>query len=70
MWQMVRFLQKMKTQQQQNKKIKHENPCQSRELNPGHLALKADALPLHHRGNCEYRWSSSYFTVSMQWVEM
>jgi len=32
-------------------KIKHKNPCRSRELNPGPLAPKADALPLHHRVN-------------------
>jgi len=31
--------------------IKHKNPCWSRELNPGPLAPKADALPLHHRDN-------------------
>jgi len=36
---------------QQNKKIKHKNPCWSRELNPGALAPKADASPLHHRVN-------------------
>jgi len=38
---------KVKTQQQ-NKKIKHKNLCRSRELNPGTLAPKANALPLHH----------------------
>jgi len=38
---------KVKTQQ----KIKHENPCLCRGLNPGPLASKADALPLHHRVN-------------------
>jgi len=32
-------------------KIKHKNPCRSRGLNPGPLAPKADALPLHHRVN-------------------
>jgi len=32
-------------------KIKHKNPCRSRVLNRGHLAPKADALPLHHRAN-------------------
>jgi len=43
---------KVKTYQQNNqKKIKHKNPCQSRELNPGPLALKTDALPLHHQVN-------------------
>jgi len=45
---------KAKTQQQLNKKIKHKNPCRSRELNPGPLALTADALPLHHRVNRKY----------------
>jgi len=40
---------KLKTQPQKN--IKHKNPCRSRELNPGPIALKADALPLHHRVN-------------------
>jgi len=39
----VLFRQKIKTQQQQNKKIKHENPCMSRDLNQGPLAPKADA---------------------------
>jgi len=34
-------------QQQQNKKVKHKNPWRSRELNPGKLVPKADALPLH-----------------------
>jgi len=32
-------------------KIKHKNSCRSRGLNPGALAPKADALPLHHRVN-------------------
>jgi len=45
------FEQKIKTQQQQNNKIKHKIPCRNRELNPGHIAPKADALPLHHRVN-------------------
>jgi len=30
---------------------KHKNPWQSQELNPGPLAPKVDALPLHHRVN-------------------
>ena len=47
----VFFDKKVKTQQQQNKKIKHKNPCKSRGLNPGPLAPKADAFPLHHRVN-------------------
>ena len=34
---------KVKTQQQQYKKIKHKNPCRSRGLNPGPLTPKADA---------------------------
>jgi len=33
------------------KKIKQKNSCWSRELDPRHLALKADALALHHRVN-------------------
>jgi len=37
------FGQKNKTQQQQNKKSKHKNPCRSRGLNPAALAPKADA---------------------------
>ena len=42
------FLDKtVKSQQQQ--RIKHKNPCWSRELNPGSLAPRADALPMHHR---------------------
>jgi len=46
---MMCFLdKKVKTQQQQ---IKHKNPCRSWGLNPGPLATKADALPLHHRVN-------------------
>jgi len=32
-------------------KFKHKNPCRSRELNPGHIAPKADALPMQHRVN-------------------
>jgi len=32
-------------------KIKQKNPCRSRGLNPGALAPKANALPLHHRVN-------------------
>jgi len=32
-------------------KIKPKNPCRSRELNPGTLAPKADALPLQDRVN-------------------
>jgi len=34
-----------------HKKIKHKNACLSRGLNPRPLALKADALSLHHRVN-------------------
>jgi len=29
--------------------IKYKNPCRSQKLNPGPLAPKADALPLHQR---------------------
>jgi len=36
-------------------KFKHKNPCGSRELNQEPIAPKADALPLHHRVNWEYR---------------
>jgi len=32
-------------------KIKHKNPCQSWESNPGPLAPKDDALPLDHQVN-------------------
>jgi len=32
-----------------HKKVKHKKPFRSRELNPGALAPKADALSLHHR---------------------
>jgi len=45
------FMDKKGKTQKQNKKIKPKNPCRSRELNPEPLALKADALPLHHRVN-------------------
>jgi len=37
------MIKKVKTQQQQNKNSNIKNPCQSRELNPGPLASKADA---------------------------
>jgi len=47
----VFLVKKVKTQQQQIKKVKHKNRCRSRGLNPGPLAHKADALPLHHRVN-------------------
>jgi len=43
------FGRKVETTTQQ--KIKHKNPCRSRNLNPGPLAPKADALSLHHRIN-------------------
>ena len=32
-------------------KIKHKNPCRSRESKPGPLAPKANALPLDHQIN-------------------
>jgi len=44
------FLDK-KLKHNNNKTIKHKNPCLSRGLNPGPLAPKADALPLYHRVN-------------------
>jgi len=47
----VFWTQKTTTHQQQNNKIKLKNPCRTRELNPGPLAPKADALPLQHRVN-------------------
>jgi len=45
------FLDKKLKTQQQNKKIKHKNPCRIWGLHPGPLAPKADAIPLHHRVN-------------------
>jgi len=47
------FLDKNKntTTTKPKKNIKHKNPCRSWELNPGPLAPKVDALPLHHRVN-------------------
>jgi len=51
----VCFLQKSKNTTTIKLLIKHKNPCGSRGLNPGGLAPKADALPLHHRVNEEYR---------------
>jgi len=45
------FWTKSKNTTTTKQKIKHKNPCQSRGLNPGALAPKADALPLHHRVN-------------------
>ena len=36
------------------RKIKHKNPCQGRELNPGPVTSQSDALPLlpvYHRVN-------------------
>jgi len=47
----VFFDKKVKSQQQQSKKMKHKNPCRIWGLNPGPLAPKADALPLHHLVN-------------------
>jgi len=55
LWQIMRFLQKNENPTTKKQKIKHKNPCRSRELNPVPHAPKADALPLHHRVNCEYR---------------
>ena len=51
-------------------KQKSKNPCRSRELNPGSLAPKADALPLHHQVNWELLLKSSFLTVLTQWVKM
>jgi len=45
------FRTKSKNTTTTKQKIKHKNPCRSRELNPGPLAPKADALPLHHQVN-------------------
>jgi len=42
------FGQKSKNTTTTEQKIKLKNPCRSRGLNPGPLAPKADALPLHH----------------------
>jgi len=44
------FDKKVKTTTTQQK-IKHKNPIRSWGLNPGPLAPKEDALPLHHRVN-------------------
>ena len=53
LWQITCFFgQNVKTLHQ---KKTHKNPCPSREMNPGQLAPKADALPLHHRVNWKYR---------------
>jgi len=50
------FLEKKESKNTTTKqKIQHKNPCRRREFNPGHLAPKADALPLHHRVNWDYR---------------
>jgi len=45
------FLDKKSKNTTTKQKIKHKNPCRSRGLNPGTLAPKADALPLHHQAN-------------------
>jgi len=50
------FWTKHKNTTTTKQKMKHKNPCRSRELIPGTLAPKADALPLHHRVNLEYRF--------------
>jgi len=47
------FWTKSKNTTTTKQKIKHKNPCRSRELNSGPLAPKADALTLHHRVNEE-----------------
>jgi len=45
------FLTKRLNHNNNKHKIKHKHACQSRESNLGHLAPKADALPLDHRVN-------------------
>ena len=55
------FWAKCKHTTEQNKKIKHKNPCRSRELNPGPLASKADTLPLH-----QTIYKSKTFTLLLQ----
>jgi len=47
----VFFDKKSKNTTTTKQKIKHKNPCQSWQLNPGPLAPKADVLPLHHQVN-------------------
>ena len=47
------LMDKSKNTTTTKQKIKHKNTCRSRELIPGLLAPKADALPLHHRVNLE-----------------
>ena len=44
-------LDKNETDTTTKQKIKHKKPCRTRELNPGPLASKAHALPLHQRVN-------------------
>ena len=45
------FLDKELKHNNNKSKKQHKNSCRSRELNPGALSFKADALPLHHRVN-------------------
>ena len=45
----VLFDKTLKNTKTAKQKIKHKNACRSRELNPGPLAPKAGAIPLHHR---------------------
>ena len=45
------FDKKSKNTTTTKQKMKHKNPCRIWGLNPGPLANKADALPLHHRVN-------------------
>jgi len=57
------FGQKVKSQQQQNKKSEHKYRCQNRESNPEPLAPQSGGLPLGHRFNRTYiynRLQSSY----------
>ena len=48
---MMCFWTKSKITTTTKQKFKHKNSCRSRGLNPGTLAPKADALPLHNRVN-------------------
>jgi len=51
----VFFDKKSKNSTTPKQTMKHKNPCRIRGLNMGPLAPKADALPLHHRVNLQYR---------------
>jgi len=66
MWKIMCFWTKSKNKTTTKQKIKHKNPCRSRELNPATLADKADALPLHHGVNWEYRLIFNCFNAMGQ----